>query len=267
MVILSIQCAPGPDNRPSRRRRWPLFWRLDAARCLLLLLVVFAGPVSALESAVAQELPEYPECVPHLWATGSHLGRAEAIAGQDAQSEDAAMLEDMHEAGKQIEQANKLCGKNPLPWPAWPNWHEVQDQLAGLTDKFQNGQIDRKQLAIELYNIHQSLSFQLAVRVMPTYVDRDSTCVEIYMRLAVVLSLAEETARIFHRLTPEAALHLRKAVSLIYQTRGMPTHCLDFKGLLPAIDQVLKTKDDPLVVDRLNDIVHASAVVAVPHKE
>src|SRR5579871_1195081 len=254
MVILPIQRAPGRDKRPWRSRRRPLFRRPDSARCLLLLLAVFAGLASALQSTVAQESPEYPECVPHLWATGSHLGRAEAIARQDAQSEDAAMLENMHEAGKQIEQTNKLCGKTPLPWPAWPNWHEIQDQLAQSADKFQNGQIDRKQLANALYNIYQSLSFQLAVRVMPTYVDHDSTCVEIYMRLAVVLSFAQETTRIFHRATPDVVERLRKAVSLIYQTRDMPTRCLDFKGLLPAIGEVLKTRDDPSVVDRLNDV-------------
>lgn len=267
MVILSIQHAPGPNKRPWRRRRRLPFRRTDAACCLMLLLAIFAGLASALQSAVAQESPEYPECVPRLWATGSHLGRAEAIARQDAQSKDAAMLEDMHEAGKRIEQANKLCGKNPLPWPAWPNWREIQDQLAQLVDKFQNGQIDRKQLAIALYSIHQSLSFQLAVRVMPTYVDHDATCVEIYTRLAVALSFAQETTQIFHRVTPDAVEHLRKAVSLIYQTRDMPTRCLDFKELLPAIGEILKTKDDPSAVDRLNDVVHASAVVAAPPKE
>lgn len=261
MVILSIRRVPARD-----KRRWPLFLRPDAAQCVLL-LAVFTGLASELPSAAAQELPEYPKCVSRLWATGSHLGQAEAIARQDAQSEDAAMLEDMHEAGKQIEQANKLCGKHPQPWPAWPNWHEVQDQLTELADKFQNGQIDRKQLAVTLSEMYQSLSFQLAVRVMPTYVDHDSTCVEIYMRLAVVLSFAQQTTKIFHRVTPDAVERLRKAVSLIYQTRDMPTRCLDFKGLLPAIGQVLKTKDDPSVVDRLNDIVHASAVVAAPLEE
>jgi hypothetical protein len=264
IVILSIKRAPGPDKRPWRRR--PLLWRLDAA-CCLLLLALLAGLASALQSAVAQELPEYPKCVSRLWAAGSHLGRAEAIARQDAQLEDAAMLEDMHEAGKRVEQANELCSKHPLPWPAWPNWHEIQDRLAELTDKFQNGQIDRKQLAVALFNMYQSLSFQLAVRVMPTYVDHDSTCVEIYMRLAVVLSFAQKTTQIFHRVTPDAVERLRKAVSLIYQTRDMPTRCLDFKGLLPAIGQVLKAKDDPSVVDQLNDIVHTSAVVAAPPKE
>jgi len=231
------------------------------------LLAFLAGLASALQSAVAQELPEFPKCVPHLWAAGSHLGRAEAIARQDAQSEDATMLEDMHEAGKQVKQANELCGKHPLPWPAWPNWHEIQDRLSELTDKFQNGQIDRKRLADALFAMYQSLSFQLAIRVMPTYVDHDSTCVEIYMRLAVVLSFAQETTQIFHRVTPDTVERLRKAVSLSYQTRDMPTHCLDFKGLLPAIGQVLKTKDDPSVVDRVNDIAHASTAVAAPPKE
>ena len=251
-------------GRRSRGKLWSKrFPRLDARRCPLPLVIIFAFLALAPQPVAAQEVPdEYPQCISRLWAAGSQLGRAEAIAGHDAPSEDARMFESVHGAGEHVERAHELCPKHPAPWPAWSNWLETQNQLAEMADKFRDSRIDRAQLAIALAGMHQSLAAQLAFRVLPTHLERDATCVEIYERLGEALGFAQTTTQIFHRLTPDAVLRLRKALSLIYQMREMPQPCRDFKGLIPAIGEALNSPGDPSVVGRVNDIWHAGEVAA-----
>jgi hypothetical protein len=251
-------------GRRSRGTLWSKrFPRLDARRCPLPLVIIFAFLALAPQPVAAQEVPdEYPECISHLWAAGSQLGRAEAIAGHDAPSEDARMFESVHGAGEHVERAHELCPKHPAPWPAWSNWLETQNQLAEMADKFRDSRMDRAQLAIALAGMHQSLAAQLAFRVLPTHLERDATCVEIYERLGEALGFAQTTTQIFHRLMPDAVLRLRKALSLIYQMREMPQPCRNFKGLIPAIGEALNSPIDPSVVGRVDDIWHAGEVAA-----
>ena len=253
----------------SRRQAWRTLFRRPAA-CLrrLPLAVALACSAFVLQPAAAQaEQDEYPRCISHLWATGSHLGWAEAIARNDAPSEDARMLEHMHAAGMHVEQANALCAQRPAPWPAWPNWREIQSQLMEMADKFHDGAMNREQLAIALGAIYQSLATELAYRILGARVERDATCVELYMRLGQAVGFAQTTTQIFGRLTPDAAVRLRQAISLIYRMREMPQPCRDFMGLIPTIGEALSSPNDPSIVGRVHDIWHAGEVAAAPRTE
>jgi hypothetical protein len=224
------------------------------ARCMLFRLLVLVALICTafvLQPAALQAAEdEYPHCISHLWAAGSQLGWAEAIARHDAQSEDARMLEHMHDAGLHVERANELCAQDPAPWPAWPNWREIQHQLTGMADQFHDGRMNRERLAIA-----------------HTHLERDATCVEIYVRLGAAVGFAQTTTQIFHRLAPDAAVSLRRALSLIYQMREMPQPCRDFKGLIPAIGEALNSPNDPSIVGRVDDIWHAGEIAAAPRTE
>jgi len=252
---------------------WPgppaaLFRRLGACCHLLRLVVVFACPAFVLQPAAAQEVPdEYPQCIFHLWAAGAQLGRAEAIARHDASSEDAMMVESMHKAGEHVEKGFELCPKRPAPWPLWSNWFETQGHLTEMADKFDDGRMNRAQLAIALAGLYQSLATQLAFRVLPDRLERDATCVELYMRSGVALGFAQTTTQLSQRLTPDAIVRLRQAVSLIYRMREMPRPCRDFQGLIPAINAALRSPNDPSIVGRVDDIWHAGELAAGPRTE
>jgi hypothetical protein len=268
MATSSVLFVSGHDSLSRERPLRTLSPRRAACQGLLRLIVVFACAALMGQSVVAAETQdEHPQCIPHLWAAGAQLGRAEAIARHDAQVEDAGMPDAMRNAGLHVEKANALCAQQPAPWPAWPNWRETQDQLTAMVDKFKNGEMNRQQLAIGLAALHQSLASQLAIRVLPTHLERDATCVEIYVRLGGTLGFAQTTTRISGHLSPGAAVRLRHALSLIYQTREMPQRCLDFMGLIPAINAVLKSPGDASVVARVDDIVRAGDTVAAPRTE
>ena len=234
----------------------------------LLPAVVSACVAVVLQPAAAQEAQdEHPYCISHLWAAGSQLGRVEGIARQETQSQDAKMLEWMHTAGLHIERAHKLCAQQPAPWPAWPDWRDTQNQLTEMANKFQGGQLSRAQLEIALTALHHSLAFELAFRVRGARVEREATCVEIYVRLADALGFAQTTTQISQRLTPDAAVRLRQSISLIYQMGEMPEPCRDFTGLIPAINEALNNPNDSSVVGRVDDIWHAGEVAAGPKVE
>lgn len=248
------------------------------ARCTMfrlvglpLLAIIVACSVIAFQPAAAQVAQaahdEYPHCISHLWAVGSQLGWAEGIARHDAQSEDARMLEYMHTAGVQVKLANEMCAQRPAPWPAWQNWLEIQNRLAELADNFRDGRQNRTQLAIALAFMHQSLATQLAIRIVGGRLEHDTTCVDIYVRLAVALGFAQTTTEILHHLAPDAAVRLRQSVSLIYQMREMPQPCRDFKGLIPAIGEALNNPSDPSIVGRVDDIWHAGEAASAPRTE
>jgi hypothetical protein len=259
--------APGLGKGSPGQQWWTVFQRLDVCRRLRLVFV-FACSAFVLEPAAAQEvLNEYPQCISHLWAAGSHLGWAEAIASHDAQSEDARMLQSMHTAGDHVERAHEFCPKHPAPWPAWPGWLETQNQLAEMADEFLDGRINRAQLAIALARMYQSLATQLEFRELPDREERDATCEEQYLRLGVALGFARTTTQISQRITPEAAVRLRQSLSLIYRMREMPHPCRDFQGLIPAIGEALNRRSDPSVVGRVDDIWHAGEVAAGPKTE
>lgn len=241
--------------------------RLEICRRLLP-AVVSACVAFVLQPAAAQEAQdEHPYCISHLWAAGSQLGRVEGIASQDTQSQDAKMLEWMHTAGLHVERAHKLCAQQPAPWPAWSNWREIQDQLTVMADKFRGGQLSRAQLEIALTALRHSLAFELAFRVRGTRVEREATCLEIYVRLADALGFAQTMTQISQRLTPDAAVRLRQSISLIYQMGEMPEPCRDFMGLIPALNEALNNPNDSSVVGRVDDIWHAGEVAAGPKVE
>jgi hypothetical protein len=245
--------------------------RPAACEGLIRTILVLACAVLAVQPAVAAETQdEHPQCTSHLWAAGAQLGRAEAVARHDAPAENAGMLDAMREAGLHVEKANALCARQPAPWPAWPNWRETQEQLTAMADKFQTGEMDRQHLAIDLAALHQSLASQLAapqVLSTATNPEFDPTCVEIYVRLGGTLSFAQTATRISGHLTPDAARRLRHALSLIHQMRDMPQPCLDFMGLIPAINAVLKSSGDPSVAGQVGDIVRAGEAVTAPRAE
>jgi hypothetical protein len=47
----------------------------------------------------------------------------------------------------------------------------------------------------------------------------------------------------------------------------MTPPCLDFMGLIPAIDAALKSSGDPSVVGQVDDIVRAGEAVTAPRTE
>ncbi len=245
--------------------------RLAACQGLFRFIIVLAFAVLAVQLAVATETQdEHPQCAPHLWAAGAQLGRAEAAAHHDAQAENAGMLDAMREAGLHVEKANALCAQQPAPWPAWPKWRETEEQLTAMADKFQTGEMDRQQLAVGLGALHQSLAAQLAAPQLlstPKNPEFDSTCGEIYTRLGGTLSFAQTVTRISGHLTPDAVRRLRHALSLIHQMRQMTQPCLDFMGLIPAINAVLKSSGEPSAVGQVDDIVHAGEAVTAPRAE
>jgi hypothetical protein len=245
--------------------------RLAACQGLFRLTVVLTCAVLVVQPAGAAEAQdEHPQCVFHQWAAGAQLGRAEAAARHDAPAENARMLDAMREAGLHVEKANASCAQQPAPWPAWPKWRETQEQLTVMADKFQTGEMDRQQLAIGLGALHQSLAAQLAAPQLlstPTNPEFDPTCGEIYTRLGGTLSFAQTATRISGHLTPDAVRRLRHALSLIHQTRQMPQPCLDFMGLIPAINAVLKSSGEPSAVGQVDDIVRAGEAVTAPRAE
>jgi hypothetical protein len=174
----------------------------------------------------------------------------------------------MHAAGQHVQHANELCAASPPPWPAWPNWREIQSQLMQMADKFRGGELNRAQLAIGIAATYQSLATELAFWVLPTgQLDRETTCAELYLRLAVAAAFAQTTTQIVKHLTPEAAVRLRQSLSLIYRMREMPETCLDYNGLIPAINEALKNPNDSSAVGRVDEIWHAGEVAAGPKPE
>jgi hypothetical protein len=270
MATSSVLFVSGHGRLFWERSLGTLSLRPAAWQGLVRLIAVLTCAVLAVQSAVAAETQnEHPQCASHLWAAGAQLGRAEAAARHGAPAENAGMLDAMSEAGLHVEKANALCAQQPAPWPAWPKWHETQEQLTAMADKFQAGEMDRQQLAIGLGALHQSLAAQLAapqVRSTPTNPEFDSTCEEIYARLGGTLGFAQTVTRISGHLTPDAVRRLRHALSLIHQTRQMPQPCLDFMGLIPAINAVLKSSGGP-VVGQVDDIVRAGEAVTAPRSE
>lgn len=271
MATSSVLFASGHDGLSRERPLGTLSPRLAVRQGLLRLIVVLACAALVVQPAAAAETQdEHPQCASHLWAAGAQLGRAEAVARHDAPTENAGMLDAMREAGLHVEKANALCARQPAPWPAWPNWRETQEQLTAMADKFQTGEMDREQLAISLAALHQSLASRLAApQALSTAKNPefDPTCVEIYMRLGGALSFAQTTTRISRHVTPDAVRRLRHALSLIYQTREMQQPCLDFMGLIPAINAVLKSAGDPSAGGQVDDIVRAGEAVAAPRTE
>jgi hypothetical protein len=273
MVTSSVLFVPGQDRLSRERPLGALSPRSAACQGLIRLIVALTCAVLAVQPATAAENPssdEHPQCASHLWAAGAQLGRAEAVARQDSPAENAGMLDAMREAGRHVEKANALCAQQPAPWPAWPNWRATQEQITSMVDKFQTGEMDRRQLAIGLVALHQSLASRLAAPQAlstPTNPEVDATCVEIYMRLGETLSFAQTTTRISGHLTPDAVRRLRHALSLIYQMREMQQPCLDFMGLIPAINAALKSSGDPSVVGQVDDIVRAGEFVTAPRTE
>ncbi len=261
----------GRDRLSRERPLGTLYPRSAACHGLIRTILFLACSVLAVQPAAAAEnQDEHPQCASHLWATAAQLGRAEAVARQDAPAENAGMLDAMREAGLQVEKANALCAQQPAPWPAWPNWRETQDQLTAMADKFQTGEMNRQQLSIGLAALHQSLAARLAapqVLSTPTNPEFDPTCVEIYTRLGGTLSFVQTTTRISGDLTPDAVRRLRYARSLIYQMRDMTQPCLDFMGLIPAVNAVLKSSGDPSVVGQVDDIVRSGEAVTAPRTQ
>lgn len=270
MVTSSVLFVSGRDRLSRERLFGASSPRRAACQGLFGLIVVLTCAVLAVQSAVAAETQnERPQCASHLWAAGAQLGRAEAAARHDAPAENAGMLDAMREAGLHVEKANALCAQQPAPGPAWPKWRETQEQLTAMADKFQAGEMDRQQLAIGVAALHQSLAAQLAapqLRSTPTNPEFDPTCEEIYTRLGGTLSFAQTVTRISGHLTPDAVRRLRHALSLIHQMRQMPQPCLDFMGLIPAINVVLKSSGGP-VVGQVDDIVRAGEAIAAPRTE
>jgi hypothetical protein len=263
MPTFSHLSVPGHRKRPWRR-----LFQLPCGCRHLLPLTAVAYLVLTLQSVAQDALDQYPQCVSNLWSAGSQLGRAEAIArydAPDAQSQDTRMVDNMHAAGHSVEKANAHCAQHPTPWPAWPHWNEIQGQLTEMGDRFQSGLMNRQQLEVELAALEQSLAFQLDSGILPN--ELESTCMEIYMRLAVALGFAQTTTETYGRITRDATVRLRQALSLVYQTRDMAEPCLDFMGLIPAIGEALKNPDDPSVVGRVNNIWHAGEGVAAPRTE
>jgi hypothetical protein len=242
------------------------FLAVDPRHRLLLWVAVSACSVLVLQPAAAQEVPDdYPHCISQIWAAGSQFGATEAITRHEAASDDAGMLESVHAAGKRVERAHELCPNRPDPWPAWSDWSETQNKLTEMSDRFRDGRMNRDQLAIALSAIFQSLAIQLAFhRVLPTHIDTDPSCVELYLRLGNALGFAQTVTESSRRLVPDATLRLRKSRSLIYQMRDMPEPCRDFQGLIPAINEALSRPDDPSIVERVDAVLHAGEVVAGP---
>lgn len=234
-----------------------------------------AGPITTLVSACfslgilltsppAAAQGEYEQCVFHTWAVGSRLGWAEALARHGTSNEDATLIEHVRMAGLHVERAHVLCAQNPPPWPAWPNWSQIQGQFAQMVDRFRSSAMTREQLAQAIHSAQELLASQLAYRALGSQIERAPTCAEHYVRIGADLAFAQTTGQSLRRLPADATGRLREARSLISAMRNFRPPCHDFTGLLPGIDQALRDPSDARVVQLLDDTWSRGGQIAAP---
>ncbi len=234
-----------------------------------------AGPIATLVSACfslcilltsqpAAAQGEYEHCVFHTWAAGSRLGWAEALARHGSSNEDATLIEHVRMAGLHVERAHALCAQNPPPWPAWPNWSQIQGQFSQLVDRFRSGAMTREQLAQAIRSSQQSLASQLAYRALGGQIERAPTCAEHYVRIGADLAFAQTSGQSLRRLPPDATGRLGEARSLISAMRNFRPPCHDFTSLLPGIDRALRDPSDARVVQLLDDTWSRGGHIAAP---
>lgn len=224
--------------------------------CLSLCILLTSQPVAA--------QGEYEHCVFHTWAAGSRLGWAEALAHHATSNEDATLIEHIRMAGLHVEQAHARCAQNPPPWPAWPNWSQIQGQFSQLIDRFRSGAMTREQLAQAIRSSQQSLASQLAYRALGSQIERAPTCAEHYVRIGADLAFAQTTGQSLGRLPSDATGRLSEARSLIEAMRNFRPSCHDFSSLLPGIDQALRDPSDARVVHLLDSTWSRGGQIAAP---
>jgi plasmid stabilization system protein ParE len=224
--------------------------------CFSLSILLTSQPVAA--------QGEYEDCVFHTWAVGSRLGWAEALARYGTSNEDATLIEHVRTAGLHVERAHALCAQNPPPWPAWPNWSQIQGQFSQLVDRFRSGAMTREQLVQAIRSSQQSLASQLAYRALGNQIERAPTCAEHYVRIGADLAFAQTTGQSLRRLPPDATDRLGEARSLISAMRNFRPPCHDFTSLLPGIDLALRDPGDARIVQLLDDTWSRGGQIAAP---
>lgn len=179
------------------------------------------------------------DCLFHFWATGSRLGWAEAIARFGNGASDPVMFQHLAAAGQHIRAANRACAQEPPPWPAFPNWQQLQGQLDQLVSMFQRGLMTRWQLANAIRALRDALAGQLAFRNEGGTVVRAHTCEELTLLMGGWLGYAQTTTQIHGTLVPEAVSALQTARQLATLSQQLIPPCDDVSGLLAAIDRAL----------------------------
>jgi hypothetical protein len=234
-------------------------------RAMTVALALLAAPAANAERAQAPpSSPVFQNCDFHVWATGSRLGWAEALARFGSPDMDAAMFQHLATAGRHVEEANAACAQGPPPSSVWQNWREVQAQLNQLADRYRRGLSSRAQLASALRGLRNALAGQLAWRTLGAQVVRDQTCGELYVRIGAALGFAQTATQLNRRLIPEAAEQLRQARQLIQTSLQRRPPCTSLADLLPPIEQALNQPGDERSVAAIDEAWRRGSIIMAP---
>jgi hypothetical protein len=221
------------------------------ARVIAILLALLPAP------AFAQE---YPNCPGHLFAIGSRLGWAEALARSAGPEQDATLFAHLNAVSRHAQAANAECAQAPPPWPVFQNWRQAQGVAAQIIDEYQRGLLNRSQLASRLGAWRQGFARELAFRVLGPTVHADRTCGELYVRIGGALAYAQTTTQIRQRLVPDAIDRLREARADAELSTTLRPACRDLSRLIADIDEALRHTADISTAPRVNDLWNVASL-------
>lgn len=222
--------------------------------------VVIALALAALPTTVAAQI-EYSDCPGHLFAIGSRLGWAQALARNTGPEQETLLFQHMTAVGAHAQAANAQCAQSPPPWPAFQNWRQVQSGLEQMIAQYRRGVINRSQLAVNLQSWEQGMARDLAVRRLGTDVYADRTCGELYLRIGAALGDAQTTTQVHGRLVPDAIRRLRDARAEVETSLRINPPCRDMARLVIDIDEALRHPSDNSTVTRVNDVWNMASLI------
>jgi hypothetical protein len=222
------------------------------------LVVTLAGAL--LLSARAADA-QTQDCEGHLFAIGSRLGWAQAMARSADPAQDALLFQHMTAVGAHAQAANLNCAQAPPPWPVFQNWNQLQSGLAQMIDQYQRGIIDRRQLVVNLHSWEEGMARDLAFRRLGENVYADRTCGELYLLIGAALADAQTTTQIHGRLTPEARQRLSNARSAVDVSTRINPPCREMTRLIADIDEAMRHPADNSTVTLVNDLWRMASLI------
>lgn len=229
---------------------------IHRARAAIATLALFV--VSGVASA---EVTQTVNCPGHLFAIGSRLGWAEALARNAGPESDATMFTNMIAAGSHAQAANASCAQGPPPWPIYQNWRQLQGALTQMIDEYRRGLMNRSQLALRLSAWQQGMARDAAFRSLGDDVRADPTCDALYLRIGAALAYAQTTTQIAGRLTGTATNRLQEARALVQQSTTLRPACRDMSRLIGDIDEAMRHPADASTVQRVNDLWNMASLI------
>lgn len=213
-------------------------------------------------SGVARaEVTQTDNCPGHLFAIGSRLGWAEALARNAGPESDATMFTNMIAAGSHAQAANASCAQGPPPWPIYQNWRQLQGSLTQMIDEYRRGLMNRSQLALRLAAWQQGMARDAAFRGLGDDVRADPTCDALYIRIGAALAYAQTTTQIAGRLTGTATNRLQEARALVQQSTTLRPQCRNMSRLIADIDEAMRHPADASTVQRVNDLWSMASLI------